>query len=71
MDIIPKTVVLVTHDVEEAIFLSDRIYVMSARPGEIKDIVSIPFSRPRDFDVVGYDSFVQLKTRLLSTMRGT
>ena len=71
MDSIPKTVVLVTHDVEEAIFLSDRIYVMSARPGEIKDIVSIPFARPRDFDVVGHDSFVQLKTQLLSTMRGT
>ena len=71
MDSIPKTVVLVTHDVEEAIFLSDRIYVMSARPGEIKEIVSIPFARPRDFDVVGHDSFVQLKTQLLSTMRGT
>mgnify|MGYP003309880096 CR=1 FL=1 len=71
MDSIPKTVVLVTHDVEEAIFLSDRIYVMSARPGEIKEIVTIPFPRPRDFDVVGHDLFVQLKTQLLSTMRGT
>ena len=71
MDSIPKTVVLVTHDVEEAIFLSDRIYVMSARPGEIKEIVTIPFPRPRDFDVVGHDLFVQLKTQLLSAMRGT
>ena len=70
MDSIPKTVVLVTHDVEEAIFLSDRIYVMSARPGEINEIISIPFSRPRDFDVVGHGLFVQLKTRLLSILRG-
>ena len=56
---------------EEAIFLSDRIYVMSARPGEIKEIVTIPFPRPRDFGVVGHDLFVQLKTQLLSAMRGT
>ena len=71
MESIPKTVVLVTHDVEEAVFLSDRIYVMSSRPGEVRDIVTVPFSRPRDFDVVGVDSFVRLKTQLLAAMRGT
>ena len=51
--------------------MSSMSYVMSSRPGEIKDIVTVPFSRPRDFDVVGVDSFVRLKTQLLSAMRGT
>jgi len=43
-----KTVVFVTHSIEEAIYLSDRIAVMTARPGRIKQIVSVPELRPRD-----------------------
>lgn len=43
-----KTVVFVTHDIEEAVLLADRVMVMSASPGTIKDIVSINLSRPRD-----------------------
>jgi sulfonate transport system ATP-binding protein len=43
-----STVVLVTHDVDEAIFLSDRIFVLSDRPGEIKKVISVDLSRPRD-----------------------
>jgi NitT/TauT family transport system ATP-binding protein len=43
-----KTVIFVTHSIEEAIYLSDRIVVMTARPGRIKEIVSIPEPRPRD-----------------------
>lgn len=43
-----KTMILVTHDIDEAIFLSDRIIVLSSRPGEIKDIISVKMSRPRD-----------------------
>lgn len=42
-----KTVVFVTHSVDEAIYLADRIVIMSARPGRIKDIIEIPLSRPR------------------------
>ena len=42
-----KTVVFVTHDIEEAIMLADRIIVMTAHPGRIKDIININFSRPR------------------------
>jgi NitT/TauT family transport system ATP-binding protein len=44
----PKPVVFVTHGIEEAITLADRVLVMSARPGEIKEIVPIAFPRPRD-----------------------
>jgi NitT/TauT family transport system ATP-binding protein len=43
-----KTVIFVTHSIEEAIYLSDRIAVMTARPGRIKEVVSIDEPRPRD-----------------------
>lgn len=43
-----KTMILVTHDIDEAIFLSDRIIVLSSRPGEINEIISVNMSRPRD-----------------------
>jgi NitT/TauT family transport system ATP-binding protein len=43
-----KTVVFVTHSIEEAIYLSDRIVVMTARPGRVKQIVMVPETRPRD-----------------------
>jgi NitT/TauT family transport system ATP-binding protein len=43
-----KTVVFVTHSIEEAIYLSDRIVVMTARPGRIKTIITLPEPRPRD-----------------------
>jgi NitT/TauT family transport system ATP-binding protein len=43
-----KTVIFVTHSIEEAVYLSDRIVVMTARPGRIKDVVTIPEARPRD-----------------------
>jgi NitT/TauT family transport system ATP-binding protein len=43
-----KTVVFVTHSVDEAIYLADRIVIMSARPGRIKDIIDIPLPRPRN-----------------------
>lgn len=43
-----KTMILVTHDIDEAIFLSDRIIVLSSRPGEIKEMISVNMPRPRD-----------------------
>jgi sulfonate transport system ATP-binding protein len=42
------TMILVTHDVDEAIFLSDRVVVMSDRPGGVKDVINVEMSRPRD-----------------------
>ena len=46
-----KTVVFVTHQIDEAVFLSDRVVVMSARPGRIREEIDIPFARPRSLDL--------------------
>jgi ABC-type nitrate/sulfonate/bicarbonate transport system ATPase subunit len=56
-----RTVIFVTHDVEEAIFLSDEIHVMASRPGRIIDKMVIDLPRPRDRSVVSSPRFVAMK----------
>src|ERR1700685_2913948 len=48
----PKTVVFVTHSIPEALLLSDRIVVMSARPAAVREIIDVPLERPRTFDTL-------------------
>jgi len=55
-----KTVMFVTHGISEAVFLSDRVVVMSARPGRISRIVDIPFERPRRLDLMATAAFAEL-----------
>jgi NitT/TauT family transport system ATP-binding protein len=50
-----KTMVFITHSIDEAILLGDRIAVMSARPGRIKEILDVPFARPRDGNALRAD----------------
>lgn len=64
-----KTVIFITHDVDEAVFLADRVYVMSARPGEIVDEVAIDLPRPRDPSLRVSAEFVVLRNRLLERIR--
>lgn len=52
-----RTVIFITHDLDEAIYLGDRVVVMKAAPGEIKSIVTVPFERPRPRDIVDSPEF--------------
>jgi NitT/TauT family transport system ATP-binding protein len=61
-----KTVLFITHDIDEAILLGDRVYVMTARPGRIKDLVPIDIPRPRSVDVLTSEPFIALKRRIMS-----
>jgi len=63
-----RTVLFVTHDVEEALILSDVVYVMTRRPGRIQARVDVPFDRPRGIELVADEKFVQLKARLLAEL---
>ena len=60
-----RTVIFITHDVEEAIFLADRVVVMSARPGRAKDVLDVDLERPRNLDMVTTDEFTRVKRRAL------
>lgn len=63
------SVLFVTHDIDEAIFLSDRIYVMTARPGAIKAEVTVPLPRPRDASVMVAPDFLALRAELAALIR--
>jgi NitT/TauT family transport system ATP-binding protein len=63
------TVVFVTHDVDEAIFLSDRVVVFSCRPGQIKAQIPVDLDRPRSADVLTSHEFMRLKRRCMDLIR--
>jgi NitT/TauT family transport system ATP-binding protein len=60
-----KTVLFVTHSVDEAIFLADRVLVMTARPGRVKEIISIDLPRPRDPTSDQFNAYRRLATHLI------
>ena len=64
-----KTILFITHDVDESIFLADSVYVMTARPGRLKKKVPIELERPRDFSVKATALFTEYKEELLSLIR--
>jgi NitT/TauT family transport system ATP-binding protein len=61
-----RTIAFVTHDIDEAIYLGDTVYVMSPRPGRVKEIVQIDIPRPRSLDDLASTQFADLKRRILS-----
>jgi ABC-type nitrate/sulfonate/bicarbonate transport system ATPase subunit len=63
------TVVLITHDVDEAVFLSDRVYVLSPRPGRVTLALDVDLPRPRAYEQVTSAAFVAAKQRLLDELR--
>ena len=64
-----KTIILITHDVDEAILLSDRVYVLTARPGRTKMIMDVALPRPRSYQLITEPPFTLLKGELLASLR--
>ncbi|MDP3603732.1 MAG: ABC transporter ATP-binding protein [Bosea sp. (in: a-proteobacteria)] len=64
-----KTVLFVTHDIEEAIFVGSRVVVMSARPGRIKADIAVDLPHPRPYTIKTSPEFVALKERLVEEIR--
>ena len=65
-----RTILFITHDVDESIFLSDRVVVMSPRPGRIVADFANPLPRPRNFDSLTTMDFVELKAQIMKLLHG-
>ncbi|HEV7950637.1 MAG TPA: ABC transporter ATP-binding protein [Glaciihabitans sp.] len=69
-----NTTVMVTHSISEAVFLSDQVVVMGARPGRVVEVVDIPFARPRDADLMRTPEFHEVcdyvSSRLAAAIAG-
>jgi len=63
-----KTVLFITHDIDESILLGDRVYVMTARPGRIKEMVEITLPRPRTVEMLTTDAFMAIKRRIMHSI---
>ena len=64
-----KTVLFVTHDIDEAIFMANRVAVFSARPGRIKSDIPVPLPHPRYYTIKTSPEFMELKARLTEEIR--
>ncbi|HAA94470.1 MAG TPA: ABC transporter [Dehalococcoidia bacterium] len=63
-----KTIILITHDVDEALLLSDRVYLLSARPGKVTMTLDVALPRPRHYEMVTSSEFSQLKAQLMEPL---
>jgi ABC-type nitrate/sulfonate/bicarbonate transport system ATPase subunit len=63
-----KTVLFITHDIDESILLGDRVYVMTARPGRIKEMIEIDLPRPRTVEILTSDAFMAIKRRIMHSI---
>ena len=60
-----KTVLFITHDIDESVLLGDRVYVMTARPGRIKEMLQIELPRPRTVEMLTSEAFMAIKRRIM------
>jgi NitT/TauT family transport system ATP-binding protein len=65
-----KTVLFITHQIDEAVYLSDRVVVFSARPGTVRDDIAIPFPRPRDLSLKRTEQFGRIVDRIWGHIEG-
>jgi NitT/TauT family transport system ATP-binding protein len=66
-----KTVLFVTHGIEEAIYLADRILVLSSRPAKIQMTIEVPFSRPRTDEVKTHPEFLAIRQRVWELLKAS
>jgi NitT/TauT family transport system ATP-binding protein len=64
-----KTVVYITHDIEEAVLLGDRVVLLTARPGTPKAAFTVPLARPRGVEVMGSPEFGRLSYQIWEALR--
>lgn len=64
-----KTVLLVTHDIDEAIYLADRTVVMTAHPGRVREIIDIDLPRPRRYEIHSNPEFIELRDHVRDIVR--
>jgi NitT/TauT family transport system ATP-binding protein len=64
----PTTTVLVTHGIDEALFLADRVVVMQGRPGRIAEVIDVPFARPRALSLFGSAAFRDLQDQVAEVL---
>lgn len=67
-DMIGKTIMFITHDLDESIYLADRVFVMTTRPGRLKKWIDIDLPRPRDIKVKVSDRFMELRQQAIDAV---
>jgi NitT/TauT family transport system ATP-binding protein len=65
---LPQTILFITHDVDEALILSERVYVMTAAPGCILEEVAVDLPRPRTLEVMATPDFLAVKRKLVTLL---
>jgi NitT/TauT family transport system ATP-binding protein len=68
-DQLKQTIILVTHNINESVQLSDRVMIMTARPGRVKEIIAIKLPQPRDSSIIASDDFGKLVGRVWGALR--
>lgn len=63
-----QSILFITHNIDEALFLSDKIVVLSDRPARIKEVIEVPFARPRDEAILLSEAFLQWKRKVLAVL---
>lgn len=63
-----SSILFITHDIEEAIYLSDRIYILSERPAEIREVIKVDLPKPRERNVVTTQRFNEIKRHILDVL---